>query len=307
MCKYIIKSYESGFEVEQVKVSFKVIEDWVWPFQYNLEFLKQFYSSPDFDPETALFCFKDDEMVGFISARIGFQDGVIGPGVERGEQLGATLNLPRILPNNEEAEDLLIEKMIEVLKSKNVPFIQTRASTMHTNSIELVERWNFKEHTDFPFEYKFYYHYELKKGRVDVKTTNVLRFDPDRDIDDCSISVSNFFKSSDDEAKKDILEIDNSADLVSHLVIREGGKLEGYCYALPNSLNKDIVATFHLEASSENYLRQLLVQVINDCLEKGGKYLLIDVIGKLLEFENVLEELGFDKVATWGIYEKELI
>ena len=62
-------------------MSSKVIEDWVWPYQYNLEFLKKLYSSPDFDPETALFCFKDDEMVGFISARIGFQNGVIGQGL----------------------------------------------------------------------------------------------------------------------------------------------------------------------------------------------------------------------------------
>ena len=199
-----------------------------------------------------------------------------------------------------------MEKILEILKPKNVQFIQARASTMHTNSIELARKWGFKEHKDYPLGYKLYFHYVLEKGKIEDKTVDVERFDSERDIDDCVISVSSFFKRSKEKARDDILRIDSSDDLVSHLVIRKDGKLEGYCYALPNSLNKDIIATFHLEASNEGYLRQLLVQVINDCLEKGGKYFLVDVIGDLLKFKDVFPNLGFDKVATWGIYERFL-
>ncbi|MCG3256809.1 MAG: hypothetical protein KAU62_12010 [Candidatus Heimdallarchaeota archaeon] len=306
MCKYLIKPYEPGFEEEQVKVGLEVVKNWVWPFQNNLESLRNLYSSPDFDSETAFFCFKEDKMIGFTSARIGVQEGVVGPSIKQGEQLGASLALPRVLPNNEEAEDLLMEKILEILKSKNVPFILARVSTMHTNSIELARKWGFKEHKDYPLGYKLYFHYVLEKGKIEDKTVDVDRFDSERDIDDCVISVSNFFKSSKEKARNDIINIDSSDDLVSHLVIRKDGDLEGYCYALPNSLNKDIIATFHLEASNEEYLKQLLVQVIDECLEKGGEYFLVDVIGELLKFKNVFTNLGFDKVATWGIFEKVL-
>jgi len=304
--KYLIKSYEPGFEEEQVKVGSEVVKNWVWPYQYDLESLKNRYSSPDFDPETALFCFKDDKLIGFTSATIGVQEGVIGPSVKRGDQLGASLALPRVLHNDKVAGDLLMEKILEVLESKNVPFIQARASIMHTNSIELARKWGFKEHKEYPLGYKLYFHYVLEKGKIEDKTDDVERFNSELDITDCAISVSNFFKVSKEKARKDILEIDSSDDLVSHLVIRKDGKLEGYCYALPNSLNKDIIASFHLEASNGEYLRQLLVHVIDDCLEKGGKYFLVDVIGELLKFKNVFTNLGFDKVATWGIFEKVL-
>ncbi|MCG3215543.1 MAG: hypothetical protein KAS63_02420 [Candidatus Heimdallarchaeota archaeon] len=306
MADYLVKPYEPGFEKEQVRVGLEIVKHWVWPFQNNLESLKTIYSAQDFDPETALFCFKNGKLVGFTSARIGEQAGVVGPGVKRGGQLGATLALPRVLPENEEASDLLMERIINVLKSRNVPFIQTRASSMHPNSIELVRKWDFKEHNEFPLGYKLYFHYVLEKGEIKRKTDDVKGFDFEQDIDNCVISVSSFFKTSEEQAKRIILDIDSSDDLVSHLVIRKDGNLEGYCYALPSSLNKDIVATFHLEASNEENLKQLLIQVIDDCLKKGGKYFLVDVIGELLKFRDVFELLGFDKVATWGIYEKSL-
>lgn len=148
----------------------------------------------------------------------------------------------------------------------------------------------------------------MNKGKImertaDVRTADVKRFNSKRDMNDCIRSVASFFKRTKEKAREDILDIDSSDDLVSHLVIRKNDKLEGYCYALPNSLNKGIIATFHLEASNEKYLKLLLIRVIDDCLEKGGKYFLVDVIGHLLQFENVFVELGFDKVATWGIYE----
>ena len=47
--------------------------------------------------------------------------------------------------------------------------------------------------------------------------------------------------------------------------------------------------------------------MIEDCLEKKGQYFLVDVIRELRKFEKVFIELGFDKVATWGIYQKDLI
>ena len=306
MDDFVIKSYEKGFEEEQVRIDSEIIRDWVWPFQHNLESLRNFYSAEDFDPETAQFCFKENKMIGFTYAQIGMQDGVVGPGVKRGNQIGANLALPRVLSNNIEASDLLMERIIKVLESKNIPFIQTRASTMHTGSIELVDKWGFKLHEDVPFGYKLYYHYVLNKGRIKGNTDAVSLFNLHRDLDDCVLSVSKFFKLTKEQAREYILEINSSDSLISHLVIRKADILEAYCYALPNELNRDIIAIFHLEASNEEYLKQLLVQVVDDCIKKEGSFFLVDVIGKLRKFEKLFINLGFDKVATWGIYQKEL-
>ena len=128
MSNYSIKSYEPGFEEEQAKIGETVAKKWVWPHSYSAQGLKNIYFQPNFDPETVLSCFKDGRMVGYVLARIGEQEGVIGPGVIREEGMGASLDIPRVLPGYEEVIDLLMERIIEVLKSKNVKFIQTRVS-----------------------------------------------------------------------------------------------------------------------------------------------------------------------------------
>ena len=53
MTEFLVKSYEPGFEEEQTKIGSEIIRNWVWPYQYNLEFLRKYYTSEDFDPETA--------------------------------------------------------------------------------------------------------------------------------------------------------------------------------------------------------------------------------------------------------------
>ncbi|MFX0094084.1 MAG: hypothetical protein ACFFBD_20265, partial [Candidatus Hodarchaeota archaeon] len=133
---YTIKSYEPGFEEEQAKIGLEVAKNWVWPFYYSLQDLKNLYSQPNFDPETVLYCFQDNKMVGYALARIGKQEGVIGPGVDREEGIGASLDYPRVLPGHDEVADLLMQKVITTLKAKAVKFIQMRVTTMRENSIQ---------------------------------------------------------------------------------------------------------------------------------------------------------------------------
>ncbi|MFX1252155.1 MAG: hypothetical protein ACFFCZ_11165, partial [Promethearchaeota archaeon] len=216
----------------------------------------------------------------------------------------ASLDAPRVLPGYEEVVDLLMERIIEVLKSKNVKFIQTRVSSMKKKNIQMAEKWGFKAHQDFPLGYKLYYHYDLSKGKMEGTIEDVANFKQERDLEDCIRSVSQFFKMTKEAAKEYILEVDRQEDLISHLVIRKNDQLVAYCYAFPNSLKKTIIATFHIEAANEKYLKQLLVKTANNCIMKGGKYFLVDVIADLLKYENIFISLGFEKVATWGIYEK---
>ncbi|MFX0061690.1 MAG: hypothetical protein ACFFC7_05835 [Candidatus Hermodarchaeota archaeon] len=302
MSKYIIKSYESGFEEEQAKIGLEVSKNWAWPFHYTLEELKEIYSENNFDPETQFSCFKDGKMIGFALVILKRES----PAINIVEGMIACLDIPRVLSSHEEVPDLLMERLIAVLKAKGAKCIQTRVSTMRENSIQLAEKWGFSPHKDFPLGYKNYYYYHLSKGKLDYPTKDLQIFDPERDLTECIKGVSYWFKMSKERAKKWILEVDSRGDLVSHLVIRENEKLAAYCFAYPHPDRNDIVATYYIAATKEDYLKQLLVQTINNCIAKNHKYFLVDVMRDLLRYQSVVISLGFENVATWGIYELRL-
>ena len=70
MSDYEIKIYEAGFEEAQAQLGTELTQDWQDFGQTPADRLKQYYSAEDFDPETRLYAFKGEEMVGFIVARI---------------------------------------------------------------------------------------------------------------------------------------------------------------------------------------------------------------------------------------------
>ncbi|MFX0209502.1 MAG: hypothetical protein ACFFDT_26190 [Candidatus Hodarchaeota archaeon] len=105
-------------------------------------------------------------------------------------------------------------------------------------------------------------------------------------------------------AEKWILEVDSREDLISHLVILEDDEITGYCFALPNSFNKNIIATFYIDAMNEDYLKQLITKTIEKCIQKKRQILLIDLLKDLLRYEKPIKSLGFKQAAVFGIYEK---
>ena len=296
--EYVIKTYESGFEKYHKKIGLEVSKNWAWPF----EGFTEIYSDPNFDPETVLSCFKDNEMVGFVSLRLMGE----GPGILINEGVAAYLDIPRVISGFEDAADLLMKKIIQTLKNKGVKLIRTRVSTMRKNSIELAKRWGFKPHEDYPLGYKIYYTYDLDKGKLDYPTNDLQSFDRDYDLEDCSLGVSTYFRMPKERAKNWILGFESREDLISHYVIRENGKLAGYCVALSNPHNEDIIATYYIEAANEDYMKQLIVRTVNDCIERNKKLYLIDIIGHLLKYEKLVKSLGFDNAATRGIFELKL-
>lgn len=232
--------------------------------------------------------------------------GVIGPSILRDGNKGTSLFPPRVLSGHEKCTGLLMEKITHELKNRDVEFILMRASTMATGSIQLAEKFGFSQHPDFPLGYKLYYHYDLTKGRINDLTALAENFSKERDLDECIDSVATFFKLSKEEAKEWILEVDSREDMVSHLVIREDNKLVAYCFSYHNFLKKDIIATYHVETKSDDFLKQLLIKTIDNAIAKKAKFFLVDVIADLLNYEKAFQSLGFDKVAIWGIYEKLL-
>ncbi len=306
MPNYILKKYQPGYEHAQAEIAKENALEWIWSFFNTTESFREKYSRDDFDSDTVLYCFLDDVMIGYIHTDIGKGAGVFGPSFDEEDGIGASFDIPRVKKGHEKVAELLLEEMIIIMKKKGIDFLRTRVSTMRKNSVQLVESFGFKQHQDFPMGYKLYYVYELKKGNIDLPIPDVVRFDPSQDMEECSNQIANFFKISKEEAKREINQFDNRSDLVSHLVIRDESNIKAYCYALPNNVKKEVIATFYLDASNENYLKQLLGKTIENSIDKGAEYFLVDVIGDLLQYKSVFEELKFDKAAIWGIYEKRL-
>lgn len=297
-CHYIIKAYEPGFEEQHKKIALIDAKEWPWPF---LSFT-DIYSQPDFDPETALSCFKKDKMVGFVLVKIMGE----GPGILKNEGMGVYLDIPRVLPGYQDVADLLMRKIIQVLKAKGAKFIRTRVSTMRRNSIKLAEKWGFHPHKDFPLGYKIYYTYNLSKGKLNYSTNDTESFNKERDLKECVERVSHYFKMLKGRVKEWILEVDSREDLISHIVIRKKGRLEAYCFALPHHFNPNIMATIYMDASNEHFLKQLVARTITDGIKRKHHLFLVDIIGHLLKYKETVSSLGFENVATWGIYELRL-
>lgn len=54
------------------------------------------------------------------------------------------------------------------------------------------------------------------------------------------------------------------------------------------------------------YLKPLLARLISNCVDKGYKTLLADLINEHRRYEDIYQALGFTKVAEWARCEKAL-
>jgi hypothetical protein len=296
MSKYVIKTFEPGFEEEQDEIEIKLGKKQPW---FNLG-LKSYFSDPRFDPESVLSCFKGNRMLGFLRSKLTNESQA----VLIHERPAAYIQFPSVLSGHNEVADLLMEKIIDYYKLKGVKSIQVRVSTMWENSIQISEKWGFKPLKDFQLGYKKYYNYDLRNGIPNYTIKDVQPFDQKRDLSECLVEVANFFKIPKSMAKDWILKVNSQEDLISHLIIRNDNKIAGYCYAYPNEYNKDIAATSYINAINEDYVKQLIAKTIHNCIQMKHKFFLIDLLNDLLGYEDAVKSLGFKLAATFGIYEK---
>ena len=123
---------------KQVEIGSSILENWPGTGQTDVEGLKQRYAMDDFDPETKFYAFKDDEMVGFLTATIKAN--------KEGEDiLRANMEFPIVLEGNEEAENILMEQAISVLKAKGVGRVQSRGSVLWGKTNEYVKAYEYTQ------------------------------------------------------------------------------------------------------------------------------------------------------------------
>jgi hypothetical protein len=300
MTQYKIQGYKKGTEQAQVRVDAQASRGWVWSHGHTLEDLLQIHAQPDFDPDTHLYCYLGDEMVGYVDADI-FPPGEDGA-------LRAWLEYPRALPGHHEAIPLLLERSLHVLQDKGVDLVVTRGATMWPGSFELIESLGFQEHPEHKRGYKVYYVYDLGQGALEIPTDNVFDFDPERDLEGAAELATHWYNRPVGWCRDRLLEMEREWPLIAHLVVREGDDIVAACSSAPNLATPDgePAAIYYIYVPDAQYLRPLVAKTIERCIQAGRKRLLVDLIHKHRGYEADYQEMGFTWAAEWARYEKRL-
>jgi hypothetical protein len=295
MAEYAISDYQEGFERDQARIGRAVARDWIWPYAYDRKGLLELHARPDFDPDTRHYCFRGGEMVGYNFS-------VVAPPDERG-LITATLDFPRVIPGHEGAASLLVERALEVLREKGVSRVVGRVTTMVPADIQLAEEMGF---AISDWGYKVYYSYEMGWGRLDVATDAAQEVDPRQDLDGCAEMAARWYGRPVAWCRAHLEEWHQEGNVITHLAVREGGRILAACMAAPNDVRPSTAAIYYIYTPDGDRLRPMLAKVVNRCLDHGRHNVIADLIYEHRQYGAVYRELGFKKVAEWARCERAL-
>ena len=295
---YEIRYYQEEFLDAQERVGREVTKTWR-PFeQTSAEQLKQVYSQPGFDPETRLYCFKDGELIGFLTSTVlGDTDGK------------ANLEFPLVLPGHEKAENLLFEKAVEVLQKKGVKVVRTRVSALWGKTVAMAAQRGYTFAEESAVCYTVDVNTAPLKGLPGLE--EVTNYDHERDVDQMVEIFVNEYNMSPEQARSNFDLLEKAGDtVVAHVVIRKGGNIVGRALVLRDDVNPRRAHTGAIYVTEEQQRALLLTRVLHICKEKDIEKLDTTIFGELLSMKDQLAELytslGFDHTATIAYYEKEI-
>jgi hypothetical protein len=294
MQKYVIKDYQKGFEQDQSRIGLEVARHWIWPYAYHLENLLKVHAQPDFDPDTRHYCFLDDEMVGYMLSII--------PSLGDGAVSTANLDFPRMMPEHEQAAELLIERAFETLKKKGVSRVVGRVTTMCPGDIRLAEKTGFSIND---WGYKVYYSYEMGWGKLNIPGDTAEEVNPEKDLDECAEIAAKWYKRPPEWCRSHIAEWHESG-IITHVGVRKQGRMIAACMAAPNDVRSSTAAIYYIYTPDEHCLKPMLANVVNKCVNDGVYNVIADLVNEHRQYEPVYQELGFKKVAEWARCEKDL-
>lgn len=251
MEEYSLKSYQKGFEDEQASVGYQVAQNWEFAHQTQAERLKEIYSEPDFDPGTRHYCFKGNEMIGFLTSK------VIEP-KEDGRKR-ASLVFPSILSGNEGATDLLLSKAYDTLKDKGVEIVETYVSAISGNNYDLTQKWGYKHIKDQDNLVYILNGVDLKEIDENVE---VRDFDKDKDLEKWLSLVRQYDEVSEETEKQLLQELNNEAgNIIAHLVIENDGEIVGTTLIYRNEIKPSTANLPFTYVTETKYLLSLATKV----------------------------------------------
>jgi hypothetical protein len=247
MQQYMVRDYQQGFERDQARIGRAVARNWIWPYAYDLEGLLKLHARPDFDPDTRHYCFRGDEMVGYSFS-------VVAPPDESGP-ITANLDFPRMLPGHEGAAELLVEQALEVLRNRGVSRVQGRVTTMVPADIRLAEKMGF---AISDWGYKVYYSYEMAWGRLETAGDPAQVVDPGQDLDECAAMAARWYGRPVEWCRSHLEEWHTAGEVITHLAVREQGRIVAACMAAPNDVRPSTAALFYIYTPDERRLKPML-------------------------------------------------
>ncbi|MHA2251701.1 MAG: hypothetical protein ACXAD7_15160 [Candidatus Kariarchaeaceae archaeon] len=295
---YEIKGYSEEYIEKQAEIGAEVIDKWFLAGQTNAENLKQVYSQENFDRETKFYAFKENEMVGFLTSTIQPK--------EEDKPLTANLEFPIVLTGHEkEAQDLLLENAYKTLKEKGVEKILTRVSSVWGNTVQLAEKYGYKEGEVITKGSRI----EIEKLTFSVdESVEFLDYNAERD-DEALIKMytSNEILTEDQIKGQLKYFVDNPELLISWKIFKRDDEIIASSLALLNQ-NDKTQAQFTIPITKEKndfYTRAIFSHHLQAAREKGVKIVTIFLPALRFDQEEYYHKLGFEFTDLF-MYEKAL-
>jgi hypothetical protein len=133
---YEIKSYQPEFVKKQVDLIWEVTDQWKYPYATSYDSLKQTYSSPHFDPSTRFYAFKDDQMIGFVTAAVVRDE-------EKGDY--GTMRFPIVWENEKSIITDLVSKVETRFKELGISRVRVPAGEGMGDTLETASQFGFEE------------------------------------------------------------------------------------------------------------------------------------------------------------------
>ncbi|MBN1330704.1 MAG: hypothetical protein JXA54_14620 [Candidatus Heimdallarchaeota archaeon] len=295
MSDYIIKTYEKGIENEQARVGIEATKDWTNFHQTPAENLIQTYASTDFDPETRIYAFKGDKLIGFMVSKI-LPD--TGDGIVRVQH-----DIPLAIENPEKVSELLYEKGLEIWKNKGVKVIEIRVSEGWLGSKELAEKYGYKKSRTLYVKTEA----ALNKIKVAKSNNKFEDFNPERDKEQLIQFFKENFNMNDEQAKTNFDGIVNATEGYYYQpIIREENKivLRGLVY-VPKG-NPEVAVFRPLVPEPKKYFDSYLGKITEFAKEKGALKFEVYFGGQALEMLDFYKSHGLEVTNEVFIYEKEI-
>ncbi|MHA1221033.1 MAG: hypothetical protein ACTSQB_04800 [Candidatus Heimdallarchaeota archaeon] len=295
MTKYEIKSYEPGFEVDQAKIGTEIAKSYPQPHQTNAEQLKERYAQEGFNPDTRLYAFKDNKMVGFLTSRVldVGEDGI----------LRANVTPPQVLAEHDEVSEILHNKALDVLRNKNVKVIQATFGCIQNKDKETAKKWGYKLVNTQYYLYKI----DVKSIDTSVSTEHVSSVDLKKHQEQL-VSIITEEYGIEAERAKTILERWGTIEgiFAQGFVVEDGNDVKAFSFLVGNQVDPTKSRLFVIHAKGEEYMSQLLAKLAIVCKEQK-----IEEMQSAYTEESDIElekykPINFELLGTAGQFEMEL-
>ncbi len=293
MSDYKIEKYKEEYIEDQAKIGTEASKDWNYFGQTDVEGLKQAYSQETFDPDTRLYCFKEDKMVSFVTSQIlpVGEDGI----------KAASIRFPLSLPGHNEAFDLLFNEIVKVLKEKEVQVIRANITDTWGDFPQKATEYGFEKTTTTGKILEISVDkLETVEGHQEVKPYN-----KETDLEELKEIFVRDLKMTEEQAVQNFELIDTHEGVIAHLVLRDEGKIVARTY-MANTQEEDRKQLGYIYSTDQKYQKILLSKVAEICKEKNVTRLQVALFENLLPTLEIYQQLGFELKATSESFEKKL-